>query len=246
MHVRDSDCAMNGKKFDSKQYLILLSQNTHCTLKEDTRIEKNVRKNLEIEYSKQREGIHATDLTLCLRQSLFRKINPVGPSMKSISYFVDGSRRHETLQKLNGSGVTEKEVEFEGVKCTIDVLDNGTPIEFKTTRAKNAISEHWIRQLIFYMLSVNSSFGVLQIQRIMPGRGKQNEEENLFPAYLVELNAEQRAKWLADFRQKREIVLSGLLSHDPSKAPVYRGEGNWVCLECPYKTQCNRMEGCTR
>jgi hypothetical protein len=233
----------NAKAFNSKEYLLLLSENTNCVLREDTRIEVNIKKNLEAEYAKQRERVHASDLTLCLRQSLFRKISPIAPTQKAIGYFVDGSRRHETLQKLNGSGVAEKEVEFEGVKCTIDILDNGVPIEFKTTRAKNAISEHWIRQLIFYMLAVNSPFGILQIQRIMPSKGKQTEEENLFPAYLIELNLEQRTSWLADFRQRKDKFLSGLISSDPARVPVYRGEGDWLCTECQYKNQCNAIEG---
>ncbi len=232
---------------DKKQYLVLLTQNATCAIKEDRTVEEKVKQNLFLEFYKIREDIHATDLVLCMRKSLAQKLNPTIPSTKQIGYFVDGARRHETLQKLYGQGVMEKEVEFEGVKCTIDILDNGTPIEFKTTRAKLAISEHWIRQLIFYMIAVNSNKGILQIQRIMPSkrakRKKEQEEENLFPAFVIELNEEQREKWHEDFKERKDRFLSAYQSKDPSKAPIFRGENNWVCLECPYRAECDRIEG---
>jgi hypothetical protein len=234
---------MQRPKFDKIQYLTLLSQNVSCAVKEDSRIEETVKRNLEAEYAKLRNEIHVTDLTLCLRQSLFRKLQPMALSTKQLSYFFDGSRRHQALQQLYGQGVIEKEIDFEGVKATIDILDNFGPIEFKTTRAKNAISEHWIRQLAFYIVATNSRFGILQVQRIMPGKQKGNDEQNIFPAYLIELSQEQRTKWLEDFRQRKERFQAAYQSKEPAKAPIYRGEGNWLCVECPYLAKCNQIEG---
>jgi hypothetical protein len=235
---------MLKQRFDKIRYLTLLSQNGQtCVIKEDYKIEETLKRNLELEYAKQRQEVHVTDLTLCLRQSLFRKLQPVVPNTKQLSYFFDGARRHAALQQLYGQGVIEKEIEFEGVRATIDILDNFGPIEFKTTRAKNAVSEHWIRQLAFYMVATNSRFGILQVQRIMPGRQKSNEQENIFPAYLIELNEVQRGKWLEDFRERKQKFLSAYESKDVPRAPVYRGEGNWLCQECPYGTQCDKIEG---
>ncbi|MDG6906999.1 MAG: PD-(D/E)XK nuclease family protein [Nitrososphaerota archaeon] len=234
---------MNGKKFDSEQYLVLRSQNASCTIKQDARVEESVKRNLEAEYGKLRDDVHVTDLTLCMRQALFRKLQPVPPSTKQLGYFFDGARRHEALQKLYGQGVIEKEIEFEGVKATIDILDSIGPIEFKTTRAKNAISEHWIRQLAYYMVATNSNFGTLQIQRILPGKQKgESQEENLFPAFIIELNKEQREKWHQDFKERKDRFLSAYQSKDPSKAPLFRGDNDWVCSECPYKAQCDKIE----
>ena len=231
------------QKFNQRQYLVLLSQNASCTIKQDTRIEETVRHNLETEYSKLREDVHVTDLTLCMRQALFKKLQPREPSTKQLGYFFDGARRHEALQKLYGQGVAEKEIEFEGVKATIDILDSFGPIEFKTTRAKNAISEHWIRQLAYYMVATNSNLGTLQIQRIMPSKKKDEaQEENLFPAFLIELNKEQREKWHQDFIERKDRFLAAYQSKEPAKAPIFRGDNNWVCSECPYKAQCDKIE----
>jgi hypothetical protein len=137
---------------------------------------------------------------------------------------------------MYGGGVVEKEGEFEGVHYSIDIFD-GFPIEFKTTRAKVAISEHWLRQLIYYMLATNSKIGLLQVQRITP-RG-----ENPFPAYLVRFNENQRAEWLEDYRVRANKFKEALEKQNPALLPIYRGEKEWVCRECPYRKVCDRMEG---
>jgi hypothetical protein len=213
----------------------LLSAHLHCAIREDESVEGKLRQKLVVEYAKLRVGIHVSDLTLCMRQSLFRKLDPKPPTTKQVGYFLDGARRHEALQTLYGEGVVEKKGEFEGVRYSIDIYD-GLPIEFKTTRARAAISEHWIRQLVYYMLATDSAVGLLQVQRIMP------RDENPFPAYVITLDDRQKAKWLRDFRERSSRFLEALEKKNPSLLAVYRGEGDWVCRECPYKSECDRME----
>lgn len=229
-------------------YLQKLAASCHCTARETNALEERVRKAIFDLYSKDREDVHCTDLTLCMRRALYRKLYPAPPTMKEMGYFFDGARRHESLQKMYGEeAVVEKEIEFEGVKCTIDILENGVPIEFKTTRAANAIPEHWIRQLIFYMLALNSNKGILQIQRILPAKlGKKRSEqevENLFPAYIIELGDKEREAWLKDFRERKSKFFESYQREDITSAPIFRGEGNWLCMDCPAKEMCDIIEG---
>lgn len=115
------------------------------TLKESRELEEKLIANLSEKYAELREGIHMTDLVLCLRQSLARKLYPLPPTTKQLGYFFDGARRHQALQELYGKdNVAEWKGEFEGVSYSIDVYDD-YPIEFKTTRANMALSDHWMR-----------------------------------------------------------------------------------------------------
>jgi hypothetical protein len=221
---------------EQNQQTQFLSTEMNCLIREDKKIENKLRVRLVEEYSQFREDVHVSDLTLCMRQSLFRKLNPKPPTTKQIGYFFDGARRHEALQTIYGEGVAEKEGEFEGVHYSIDVYD-GFPIEFKTTRAKAAISDHWLRQLIYYMLATDSSIGLLQVQRILPRDG------DPFPGFVITLDDKQRVEWLRDFRERSSQFLEALEKRDPSLLPIHRGEKDWVCRECPYRAECDKMEG---
>ncbi|MHB2035755.1 MAG: PD-(D/E)XK nuclease family protein [Nitrososphaerales archaeon] len=167
---------------------------------------------------------------------------PVPPGVKQLSYYLDGARRHEALEKLYSANdpahiVSEKKGVFEDVSFSIDLYFD-MPIEFKTTRAREAIPEHWIRQLAYYMLATDSDVGILQIQRIVP-----KDEDSIFPSYLVEFtNEEQRIGWLEEFRNRKETFRMALDSSMPEWAPIYRGENSWLCRQCPYKSRCDEIE----
>jgi len=220
----------------------LLSDTLGILIREDKQIEKRVLQNLTSEYSSTRSGIHVTDLVLCLRQAVFRKLIPVPPGVKQLSYYLDGARRHEALQKLYSANdpahvVSEKKGIFEGVSYSIDLYFQ-MPIEFKTTRAREAMPEHWIRQLAYYMLATDSNVGILQIQRIVP-----KDEDSIFPSYLVEFTNEgQRISWLEEFRIRKDIFRKALDAGMPQLAPIYRGENSWLCRQCPYKSRCDEIE----
>lgn len=208
-------------------------------LTEDSTLEARLRGNLAEEYSKLREGIHVSDLVLCLRQAAARKLYPIPPTQKQLGYFFDGARRHEALQALYGEGIAERKGTFEGVSYSIDIFD-GFPIEFKTTRARAAISEHWLRQLSYYMLATGSDRGIIQVQRIMA------REENPFPAFVMTLSLAQKERALAEFRERRDAFAMAIAANDLSLAPILRGDGEWLCRECQYRKRCDEIEGVVR
>ncbi len=99
------------------------------TIVEDTKLEKQLIENLEKQYARERKDVHVSDLVLCMRAALLRQLKPAKPTLKTISYFFDGARRHESLQSLYaGEGIiAEKKGEFEGVSYSIDIYDNSVP-----------------------------------------------------------------------------------------------------------------------
>ena len=207
------------------------------TLTESRELQSLLIHNLMMEYSKYRPGIHMSDLVLCLRQSLGRKLYPSLPNRKQLGYFFDGARRHEALQELYGKeNVAEWKGEFEGVSYSIDIYDD-YPIEFKTTRANKAVSDHWLRQLSYYMLAMGATKGILQVQRINDRTGEP------LPAYWVTMDAAQRERALSEFHDRVLMFKTALERKDLALAPIYRGDGEWVCRECPYKVKCDVIEG---
>jgi len=183
-----------------------------------------------------------------MRQSLFRRLRPIPPNNRQIGFFFDGARRHEALQELYTNNdpvhaIAEKKGNFEGVNYSIDIYQ-GFPIEFKTTNANKGISSHWLRQNIYYMLASEAKNGILQIQRKRP-----KKNDNNFPAYLLELDENQRQYWLNDFRERKDLFLKAVETSDPSILPVYRGEDEWksgmpawTCDDCTYLNECNEIE----
>lgn len=223
----------------SSSELQFLSEQYHVSIEEDTMVEERALRNLAAHYSKTRLEIHVSDLTLCMRQSLLRKIKPVPPTEKQLGYFLDGSSRHVSLQTLYADDDTEGKVisEYKGedpLHFSIDIYDDGEgeglPIEFKSTRAAKAISEHWVRQVIYYMLITGRSEGIIQVQRIMPRDG-----EKIFPAFRLKLSLEQRGYWMIDITERLASFKEAYEKQDPSMLPAYPGDGNWLCRECPYR-----------
>lgn len=207
------------------------------SLSESHELEERLIANLTEEYSRLRDQVHMSDLVLCLRQSLGRKLYPLPPTVKQLGYFFDGARRHEALQELYGKdNVAERKGEFEGVQYSIDIYDE-CPIEFKTTRANKILSEHWFRQLGYYMLAVGAAKGILQVQRI------NDKDGTPLAAYEVSLTPEQRDAALDEFRERKGKFLIAKAEEDLSLVPAYRGDGDWLCRDCAYKEKfCDPIE----
>lgn len=75
-----------------------------------------------------RDGIHVTDLTLCPRKSIFRKLEPKPITNKELNFFTSGRAIHSAIQSLveqdqAGQFEIEKEVTWEGITGHIDLFD---------------------------------------------------------------------------------------------------------------------------
>lgn len=178
------------------------------------------------EYYSNRKEIHVSDLVFCLRKAYFRRVKPEPPTAVELGFFLDGARRHSALEAL-GLGVAEKEVERFGVVGHIDVLlDGNAPVEFKTTRMmKDDISEHYIRQLAYYCILLNTRFGYLVIQHINERRGEQ------FQFKKIMLSEADQKMFENEMKVKRAILEEALKN------------GNWTMLPQGEKWECENKRG---
>lgn len=116
-----------------------------------------------------------------------------------------------------------------------------TPLEFKTTRAsdiKEPKSFH-VEQLKYYMAMLDALQGYMLYQLLM------HFGEKPFKAFRITMNAQQRQAQLKKLvteinSLKRAMKGSG----DPSLARSVEKDPslNWLCKDCPYLTDCKRVQ----
>lgn len=188
-----------------------------------------------------RDGIHITDLTLCPRKSILRKLEPNPLTIKELNFFTSGRAIHAAIQELAQAEPKydiEREVEFEGIKGTIDLYDseNNIPIECKSTRVKTvtkAKSFH-IEQLKAYMAFTKSTKGFILYQCLLNFDDKPfvefefetTEEENKQTLQILLLKAKDYAKNLED---KTPMLAENVFDNPDMK---------WLCRDCPYYKKC--------
>ena len=186
---------------------------------------------------KVREGLHISSLIFCLRQNFFRKVNPQPHSLKTLQFFVDGNSRHSALQSLLG---LRSEVRFErfGVVGTVDILDGKFPVEIKTTRAANAVPEHYFTQLSYYCVLLGVCEGFLVIQRV-----NCKDEKDPWEFIHVEWSVDEMEKLECELKEKSRLFRQALDSGDGSLLPCLDSSMRWKCRYCFYSKDCGGIRG---
>ena len=180
-------------------------------------------------------------MILCLRQNGFKKLFPKRPKPKQLQYFINGAARHEILQKIYGKGVSEKKGRFLAVDYSIDIFDNGEPIEIKTTFASHDKPQHYQDQIAYYMLATKAAIGHLLIIRENP------RIESPFEPYRMEWESEEESEsYRKRLIEKRDLLMVALQNKDVSSLPIWRGEKDWLCRNCLWREECDKIEGIIR
>lgn len=181
------------------------------------------------QYSSQRTGIHVSDLVLCLREAYFRKVDPKPHTEKTLSYFTDGASRHLALQGLS---TYKREVKIErwGVIGSADLLAN-TVIEYKSTRAQNAIPDHYTRQLGYYVCMFGKDYGFLIVQRLLG--------ETPWEFYKVQYSRPELEFFSREIQKKARILRSALENHNPLLVPGT--DEKWKCGNCLWRDDCSAL-----
>jgi hypothetical protein len=89
-----------------------------------------MRESMEEWYGKPRKGWHVTDIALCPRQRVFKKIDPLPITNKELNSAT-------SFQSNPGRFEREKYVQYDDIVGSIDIFDKkmNTPLEFKTLRS---------------------------------------------------------------------------------------------------------------
>jgi len=195
-------------------------------VEEDSVLKRLFLEKLREHYSSHKDGFFVTDFVYCLRKAYWRRVRPKPFSEQQLGYFIDGSRRHESLQFLSG---LQCEVSFEkhGVRGRLDLLAEG-PIEFKSTRARSggSIPTHFIKQCAFYCILTDKGTCTLITQHIIEG---------CFRFQKLVFSAEELAAYEGELVENRRLLEEALAKQDHSGLPS--GEP-WQCRSCEYSGDC--------
>ena len=197
------------------------------------------------EYNQERKGIHVSDLTLCPRESCFRKLDPKPLSNRDIGMFTSGKAIHEALQSLLKKYPErfdiEKEIKFNGIEGHIDLFDKTyhIPIEAKSARVKTMEKPkaHYITQLEAYMAITGAETGVILVQCLL------NYNDDPFVEFEHTMTAQQRNQKLHELNEDATILKIGNAQKDPSlvRHIAYDADLNWKCRFCQYLKPCEAM-----
>jgi CRISPR/Cas system-associated exonuclease Cas4 (RecB family) len=195
-------------------------------VEEDSVLKRLFLERLREHYGGHKDGFFVTDFVYCLRKSFWRRVKPKPFSEQQLGYFIDGSRRHESLQFLSGLQC-EVSVEKHGVRGRLDML-GAEPIEFKSTRSRSgsAIPLHYLKQCAFYCVLSGKDTCTLVTQHIIEG---------CFSFQKLVFSAEELASYERELVENRRLLEEALKNHDHSGLPP--GEP-WMCKSCEYNEEC--------
>ena len=190
---------------------------------------------LEEEYSQERGGTHVSDLILCIREQVFRKLEPQAIDERDLASYALGEGAHVALQRLaeKGSAMAEKEVEVGGVIGTIDLFD-GVPIEIKTVRSDDdSVRPFHVTQLKYYMSMTNSNVGIL-LYLMVNNRGRP------FRFRTVTLNDSELTQVRVEIESRAKVFNDAVSTKNPFGAPHVKKDLNlvWKCSYCKYSQKC--------
>lgn len=193
-----------------------------------------------------RDGVHVSDITLCPRKSMIRRLEPSPISIIELNYFTSGRAIHDAIATLAGSNPArfeiEKEIKAFGVIGHVDLYDreNNIPIECKSMRVKEVKEpkSHHVEQLKSYMAMLNSKKGVLLYQCLL------NFDEKPFVEFEVEMTDEDiiitqhRLVNEASEYNKYLSAKTPMEAYGVIKNPTL----NWLCNRCPYLARCQEIK----
>ena len=195
-------------------------------IEEDIQLKQTLITKLTEQYSKQKDGLFVTDFTYCLRKAYWRRINPKPLTEKTLGYFVDGNRRHETLQCLDGFR-SEVSIQKYGLRGRLDMLGD-YPIEMKSTRSGSqyGVSPHYQKQCVIYALMTGQSTVCLLVQHI---------NESVFKFHKLTFTQEELRLAEETLLKEIDALRNALALKDPKDLPYPEP---WECNFCDHKGDC--------
>lgn len=181
-------------------------------------------------YSRDRKGIHVSDLVYCLREVFFRRKFPRKVTETELMFFVDGARRHAVVEELSGKD-SEVSIDWEGIKGTVDLINESIPIEIKSTRARKSLPTHYLCQLKYYCVMLGVSWGFLIVLRL-------TNYERPWEFYRIEFDREEMVEAVNEMLEGKDLLLDAFERDDPSKLPKWEP---WKCRYCHYSNICEEI-----
>ena len=226
----------------------------------NSKIMNELKSSLYCEYNKAREGIHVSSLNLCMREAVFRTIDPKPVDDRELGNYSSGKGIHQAIQdlaKFFPKYEVEKEIDYKidgiTIKAHIDLYDAeaNIPIEAKTVR-KNRLGNYdkatrtWspeeakpfnVEQLKMYMALTDASTGYIIYQLLL-------DYDNFpFRIFEVHMTKEERNEMLENMVTDAFHLQMNIDNKTPenTKHIFNNPDKSWKCSYCKYSIECQQM-----
>lgn len=202
-------------------------------------------------YNQPRIGAHVSDITLCSRESAFRRKNPQPVNATSLSFFTSGAAIGAAMQSLVESDPDTYKAEYEvrlgKLEGHVDLMNvkKNIPIELKSFNGTDmkAPKPHYLSQLRAYMAMTNATTGVVLVQILQHFKSKDGQDGKPFKSWTVTMTKkeiEDLKRWLI---LQTELFNRAVEEGKPELAPhiYYDTKLNWKCRYCDFQTECAAM-----
>ena len=197
---------------------------------------------LKEKYDKERKGCHISDICLCPRESVFRRLNPSALSTMDFMFFIMGSGQHDVIQSLrhwlgNKRMITEKSISYKSVRGHVDAIIDDVVVEIKTQRTKeHSLKSHYVTQIKSYMAMLNRKFGkVFTISLV-----NYNTPFKIWDITMTDEEITKQREWI---EQEGKQYRKALRMKDWKIARAVKGtELDWKCGYCKFKQPCFEYE----
>lgn len=215
------------------------------TLLENSNLMHKLKTSLFVKFNQAREGIHVSDINLCARETVFRRLNPEQLTDRDLNVFTSGRAIHDAIQTLAEyykEYTIEKEINFNPlenkwtkdidgadlitIKAHIDIYDsvNNIPIEAKTVRKKSLGT--YDKSTKRYSDDKPKPFNVEQLQMYMALTDSDigylvyqlllNFDDNPFVIFEVKMSKNERVAMLRDMVYKGVNLHKGIEEKNPA------------------------------
>jgi CRISPR/Cas system-associated exonuclease Cas4 (RecB family) len=215
----------------------------------DMEMEKDVYDVCRKWLSKDRTGIHVSDL-ISPRQAFLKKMHGNRVSDGQVGKFVAGIAHHGILESMvvKYGDTSEKKVNFEGIFGSIDATRNGFPVEIKTSRAwkSTMISDDYIKQLKMYCVLLNKTKGYIMIFFLSTKEDATDENGDTKTVYGPKIVCHEIVFTEDEIKIEKENMLNNkevlayaLNNKDGTQLPKC---AKWKCADCGYKVECKEID----
>jgi len=186
---------------------------------EDTQLVNEIQQRLDVK----REGIHLSDLELCLRKSYYRRLSPQPITPKQAWMYATG------LGVENYLYPQDKPVTVvDRVACSMDYAYG---VEIKSTRSSmknfNPCKPHWVFRMKGYCHAFGLTTFRLTVVFIIPADAR---------TWIFDFTPEEiEDNWQQEVIRRRDILEQALKSGTP---PVPDFHQDWECSRCELSGFC--------
>jgi hypothetical protein len=247
-------------------------------IRRDTKFTDSLLKNLKQRYEERKKDrignapIHISDIlpSTCLRKQYYSRVFPEKDEIneQTLNHFIRGEASEYAISQLANMGVSQVDLDFEGLVAHPDIMNEHQIVELKDTVSgkrfdiTDQIFKSYLRQLLYYLVITGIENGILSI-RYSAKELKWNRTDNYGDHYLRPKDARNpgieswtvhlpkddltREIFKNEIIRRKNLLVKAIELKNVSILPrLIEPIKSKKCPFCPYYDICNNVDGETQ